>query len=575
MKRSVAIVGLGPRGLYALECLTAALNRTGSREPWALILFDDSGCPGAGPNYAPNQSLLNCLNIPAREIPLARRPASSGVVDLPEFPGYTEWQTDHVLEDDQGYDSYPPRARVGQYLQARFQSWFTAWQAAQDVKLIQSTVVRIEQVEQAGCIALDNGQRYANLDHILLTIGHQPVELDESMIAWQRFADRTPQCRLVAHPYPTDDFIHSDAFTQRRVAVRGMGLSMIDVVKALTEGRGGYFSQDASRVGTYQYHPSGREPARISPFSLDGLPMAPKPANQRIDARYSPADSQLAAFSSRLDALKRGGDGVHLRDGIIESMADLCTGIYQRLGDSRLVDELADNTLSSAIRHWLQDETCSQPGFVSHALETDKSMQQYWLMATDQAPISIDYCVGQVWRHCHEAVYRQLAFAKVGSDLLVPYIQLDQRMKRYAFGPPVDSVARLLALVANGMLTFAVSEDPVIEPQDRQWRLTDNADGRCVDVMINSVQAPPELMKVSSPLVASLRDDQVLVPVEASMGAMTKRDGGVPIRVSGNARSTIALSGRLATGSIVEADALLECFGPALDDWANSIVRAQ
>jgi len=572
MDRSIAVVGLGPRGLYALECLSAELNRRASGHLATLTLFDDSGYPGSGPHYAHDQSPLNLLNIPCREVPLPKRCASSGIIELPAFPGYLDWQKEFQLVDELGYDVYPSRASVGKYLQARFDSCWEAWQATQDCVLVKDTALHIDSSSQRSFIVDSRGTRHGEFTHILLALGHQPVEPDESMRHWLRYSDASQHRCLVEHPYPTDRFIRSDEFLQRRIAVRGMGLSMIDTVKALTQGRGGQFSLSNDKAMRYQYDPSGREPSQILPFSLDGLPMTPKPANASIDASYTPEDSDLQLLEKSLSTYDNAENGEHFRDTIIDGMADLCAAVYVGLGERRLLQELSREDVAIVIKRWLHDESIYHPALVSHDIATDKAMRLYLTMATDQALISIDYCVGQVWRHCHKTIYEQLAFARFGTQFLVPFILLDQRMKRYAFGPPVDSVACLLALVDCGIVKFSISEDPVIRSKDEGWTLVDNGEKRVVDVMINTVQAPPVLSKVTSPLVVSLLDEQVLVPVNESFGAMTYPDGRVPVSVDSACDSSIAFVGRLATGSIVEADALMECFGPALEHWANSIV---
>jgi hypothetical protein len=59
-----------------------------------------------------------------------------------------------------------------------------------------------------------------------------------------------------------------------KVAMQGIGLTFIDAVLELTEGRGGRFERAAD--GTLSYKASGKEPKVIIPFSRTGLPMTPK-----------------------------------------------------------------------------------------------------------------------------------------------------------------------------------------------------------------------------------------------------------------------------------------------------------
>ena len=60
--------------------------------------------------------------------------------------------------------------------------------------------------------------------------------------------------------------------TDSTVAVSGMGLVAVDVVTALTIGRGGEFVENGDGL---RYRPSGREP-RLQLFCRSGLPFTAK-----------------------------------------------------------------------------------------------------------------------------------------------------------------------------------------------------------------------------------------------------------------------------------------------------------
>lgn len=72
----------------------------------------------------------------------------------------------------------------------------------------------------------------------------------------------------------------------------GFGLTCIDAILALTEGRGGQF--EAVDSGKLTYTSSGKEPDRIFPFSRTGLPMVP---------RTGKADDKTPLYFLREDAL--------------------------------------------------------------------------------------------------------------------------------------------------------------------------------------------------------------------------------------------------------------------------------
>ena len=110
--RRIAVVGLGPRGVGALEALAGLADKNGICVP--VDLFDPHPAPGAGPNFDPAESDLCRLNIPMRDIDL-RAPEAMGLAPL------SEWLVPPIDRD-----SFPPRPRLGAYLQHRLDALMRA-----------------------------------------------------------------------------------------------------------------------------------------------------------------------------------------------------------------------------------------------------------------------------------------------------------------------------------------------------------------------------------------------------------------------------------------------------------------
>ena len=108
-------------------------------------------------------------------------------------------------------------------------------------------------------------------------------------------------CSIPIPSGPTSTSLPADA----SVAVSGMGLVAVDVVTALTVGRGGEFVEDG---GGLRYRPSGREP-RVQLFCRSGLPFTTKSVTgkDRTDV-YKPVictDEALDALSGRSNGRRR------------------------------------------------------------------------------------------------------------------------------------------------------------------------------------------------------------------------------------------------------------------------------
>jgi uncharacterized NAD(P)/FAD-binding protein YdhS len=192
-------------------------------------------------------------------------------------------------------------------------------------------------------------------------------------------------------------------------------------------------------------------------------------------------------------------------------------------------------------------------------------------MAGGLAPASLDYCLGQVWRHLQPTVYSLLSHALEDADLMAELVALNERMKRYAFGPPVISMERLLALHQAGLLALDLVQDPDISVSGSGWKLRKEGRSEHVEVMINTVLDSTAVNELCSPLFKSALDKGLVLPSHPDLG----------IRIQPDATSTddsaagavpIAVLGRLAQGSLIGVDSIHECFGTRQRNWARGVI---
>ena len=193
-------------------------------------------------------------------------------------------------------------------------------------------------------------------------------------------------------------------------------------------------------------------------------------------------------------------------------------------------------------------------------------------MATGEIGPSLDYCVGQVWRHCQPTLYRAFSHASLPEKIIAETIALDERMKRYSYGPPVESMQQVLALAKAGILNLNYISDPNIILKELGWELASNEKSIVCNVMIDCVLNPPKLLEVNSSLVKNLLANDLIKPLHSDLGIHTRKDGSVVTEVdSGNI--PMALLGRLSKGSVIGVDAILECFGQRTIDWAKGAIE--
>ena len=187
--------------------------------------------------------------------------------------------------------------------------------------------------------------------------------------------------------------------TKAVVALRGFGLAMIDNMRGLTIGRGGSFEVVDELTQRMRYIKSGDEPKQILPFSLDGLPLSPKPVNQMVDKWFLPTDSGIGHFETKIKDSAQEGDATDL-NFLIDAIAPIIARIFKRLGDKAQTSTLNSEEITTVIKSWLLDETYEHRLIIPKSNPPEKSAADFIGMATGTKSISLDYCIGQVWRHC-------------------------------------------------------------------------------------------------------------------------------------------------------------------------------
>ncbi|MEO9175820.1 MAG: FAD/NAD(P)-binding protein [Gaiellales bacterium] len=273
----VAIVGFGPKGLFALERL---LDHVRTLEPGTRLevdLFEPHPSPAAGPSYDPTQPPYLRMNIAgdlldmwwpeSRAVPAATRRS------------FTAWR-DAAGERDEG--AYPSRAQVGRYLSAGFEALLEHAPRSVMVRLRASTVDGVSPGGR-GWDVTSEGTLAGSYDEVLVATGH-----------------------VHGSPFPLDRWLSLDRVPAgATVAVRGFALTFIDVALALTEGRA---ACDAASA--------------IVPFSRTGRPMLAKP---------SPA---VAAAIPGIAAIAEHGSAEILAlDGRVDLRRDLLPILARTAGD--------------------------------------------------------------------------------------------------------------------------------------------------------------------------------------------------------------------------------------------------
>ena len=277
----IAIVGVGPWGLCALERVVTLARMDLPRGIDVAVHLVEPGTPGSGV-YDINQPDYLLLNNPCGQLTLypfeteSYQPSyAASLYDWAVSRGY-RWVGDRCAIDRAGEPIEPhhflPRRLMGEYLQ-----WFYRALVASAPPNVH---VAHHQTAAVDLVARRDGREEVRLadgsavvvDHVIVTTGHTP----NHDVGGSR----------AIRPYPVTSYVDQIP-AGTKVAVSGMGLVAVDVVTALTVGRGGKFVPDG---GGLRYRPSGREPT-LRLYNRSGLRLPPSPSAGQSASRFTSRSS--------------------------------------------------------------------------------------------------------------------------------------------------------------------------------------------------------------------------------------------------------------------------------------------
>lgn len=234
---NVAVIGGGPRGLWACEELLKRAER--NQVPVHITVYEP-GVLGAGSAYHPDQPVQWRIN------------ATSSIVRT-HVGSFNQWRTDSNPEDQ-----FPPRALVGEFLAY---SWDQLLKVHPDtIEVVAAKVTAVTPSSDQGWRITAEGAD-SDFDEVLIATGHAPT--------WPGAHDGA----VSAYPHTNLEKIPAGC----HVAIRGASLTFIDVALYLAA------------------LPEDQQPGRVSVHCRSGRFMEAKP--ERLDVEV--ADS-LARGDSRM-----------------------------------------------------------------------------------------------------------------------------------------------------------------------------------------------------------------------------------------------------------------------------------
>ena len=509
----VAVIGAGPKGLFAVERLLA---RRGVG-PLEVVVFDPRA-PGEGAAYGREQPDWLRLNVTSAVVDAGWR---SGPYPSPN------WLVSFDLWRGAGTGSFAPRHLVGTYL-----DWVWRGLLATLPEGITLTHHRrlVTRVAQAGSTWEVDEERFGE---VLLATGHA-----EDWPGALRHHWRGPE-RLVPHVFPLaglDDIVPGEA-----VAVRGAALTFLDAALALTQGRGGTFTGD----GPLRYHPEGIEPGVIWPTSRTGRWMEVKPEPGSLLATLD-RSALVAAASASITT----EESPHIALGQVERLA---RGLLDLVG----VGDDDDDGVAAVL---------------AGAAEGDPTdcLRRSWEVATGRRAPSAGWAAGQAWRDLYPALAHRFAGIEAPDDFHV-FADAAARLERIAFGPPPENAAKLLALIDAHMVDPCALKGASVDAAGLRWRA---GPGPRADVVVDAVLPPPGVAQLPDSLPGQLGAAQLLMSAKGRRGVAIDPDGTC-LAADGSRRSGLAALGRPTEDVTIGNDTLNRSMHDTAERWAARVTATR
>ncbi len=576
----IAIVGLGPWGVCALERVVTLAREELQPGVNVAVHVIEPGTPGSGV-YDVTQPDYLLLNNPCGQLSLYPFETEDyqpcygvGLYDWAVARGY-RWIGDQCVIDPAGQPIEPhhflPRRLMGEYLQWFYRALLAG--APPSVHVVHHPTSAIDLAARRDGteeVRLANGGAVV-ADHVIVTSGHT--------------ANEDPENARQINPYPVSRYVDTLPATAK-VAISGMGLVAVDVVTALTIGRGGEFVDDG--VGL-RYRASGREPA-LQLYCRSGLPFTSKSVTgaDRSDV-YKPlicTPEALAGLSGRSTGSRRPVD---VRTELLPLMfAEMYARYYAQMAfqasgsaidgaavrkelraawlEDRFDDELA--RLSSrfgsfdaeALFFGHQPKYRSRDDYERFVYQSLKDDLREAEVPDGASPVKSAAEVFRIFRDSMRSV------VELGGLSLDSYLDFNadicSRIHRLVAGPPALRARQIMALMDAGVLRTPYGPAPGrglcvdgAEPAAARTRISSTAFEQQyvddVDVVIRGHLEEPRVAGSASRLLSQLysrgRVSQFRYG-EVAVGSVDLTPDSHPIDVDGRPQLNISMFGVLTEG---------------------------
>jgi len=582
-KYKVGIIGFGPKGFYGFERLIAYLNEAKVSKTVQIHIFNNTSFLASGDVYRSDQPEYLIMNYANRNINswVIKEPFSSAT----ETPDFVTWLMDN------GYNAvasgtYAPRALVGDYLVDCYQ--FVLEQLPMNIEVVThigtvTNMIKEDDNYQVFYSDKTSGkQKAVTCNKVLFTTGHHSfkTQKNQSDISGNK----------IDFIYPTNEKL-KHIYSPSQVAIKGFGLTAIDAILALTEGRGGNFKKND--IGDLKYISSGEEPQKIYPFSRTGLPMIPRNGS-------ATADTDLYFLTEEVIANLKQNRPINFHSRLLplikkEFYFSFYTVLFKNYGHQFYFD--TDFSVMEKQVKYFHEDYPDAPVFNWETIVNP--FKEKSILSTDEIQDYIQYLIDEVkngeeksplmsavatWRKISPVFNELYSFG--GLDA-VSHREFDTHyfglFNRISYGPPVKNMKKVLALSKAGVLDFTYAKSATISTDDFDSNFSlhiENGQRTQIDYVVNATISRAKEGRFENELYQNLlkngliREFENISKTSYKPGCIEINKAGNAIDVNGHVNHDISFYGTPTEGITCDNDTLSRTRNDFASIWAKYVCEA-
>lgn len=597
--RKIAIIGGGPKGIYGFERLVAWFNVNPPSEKTEIHIFNRSDSFGAGENFRVSQPAWLLINNPVGDVDMWTDEEPSPVVSQPLSLTEWVWRNENLHVTDHDYIS---RAMVGRYLA----NGFTLIASRLPEKVVGSYIVGevtdikrdsgkyIVYIQKGGDKKQHREDRY---DHVLLATGHPKHRETEDQLRFRSFADEHEGTGYIPFIYPAENQF-KDLPPGCSVGIKGIGLTFVDAVLALTEGKGGEFQRDENSKKLV-YIPSGNEPKVMFPFSRSGLPMLPRKSvhgeKSRLKFFTKPAlikiqaEGKLDFYQQLWPLLKQ--DMIYAYYDVEMKEAGFPAGLSGSDDFKEVQRSLVEYRKIYPDLKPFEPEMFLDPLPKTHSVNAQtfhqyiQSLYNFYVEEAGKGELKSPLAaVVAVWRKAAPLFCKIYSFGGLTPDSQRHFDRSFRgKLNRVAFGPPLENAEKIHALMESGLLNFGAARNPGLSLDEKTGSFileTKEGTRHSVQYLVDARIPKTSLAKDCSSLFQNLLDRGLITIYENrndqemyQTGAVNITPEGFVIDKQGKVNTGIAVTGTPTEGITFDNDTLSRRRNSFVNSWAKQISK--